>query len=319
VDRLPDLEALVERCWDEREGEGHRVEAMFALQNLFTFNREVYDRLRERFSDFLTEMRSSASWDRQLNDRVSGLVKELGRRALNLSRLEEREGSILGLLQSLPPAGQVRMTQLVQLRDSLRDPELVLREPTACLLADFVHEELGKPGKEWRELAHLCEIGGLTLQTRLAETIRDTLFRSTGVGLKAAAREALLALGLTEEQLQGRGPIRSILVLEPSAFFRKRLASALETRQITVVGAGDRQEARALLDQGPVDLLISESADGTGELKLWLEEQWNQHRCRQVLLATASRDLGELLDAPWLLGAIYKPFQIEQLLQAIEP
>jgi hypothetical protein len=36
-------------------------------------------------------------------------------------------------------------------------------------------------------------------------------------------------------------------------------------------------------------------------------------------LATASRDLGELLDAPWLLGAIYKPFQIEQLLQAIEP
>jgi HEAT repeat protein len=319
VERLPDLEALVERCWDSREGEGHRLEAMFALQNLYTFKREAYDRLKERISNSLTEMRSAASWDRQLNDRVAGLLKELGRRAVNLSRLEEREGNLLGILKGLKPAGPARMTLLAQLRDGLRDPELLLREPVACAIADFVEEELGLRGKDWRELAHLCEIGGLTQQTRLVESIRDTLVRATGVGLKAAARDALLALGLTEEQIHKHGPIKSVLLLEPSAFFRKRLSSALEARQIAVAGAADRQEAQALLDQNPVDLLISESADGTGELRPWLEGQWNLHRCRQVLLATASRDLGELLDAPWLLGAIYKPFPIEQLLQAIEP
>lgn len=318
VDRLPDLEALVERCWDEREGEGHRLETVFALQNLYTYKREAYDRLKERASDYLTEMRSAASWDRQLNDRVSGLIKELGRRSANLSRLEEQEGILLAMLQGISPAGPARMTQLVRLRDGLRDPELLLREPVACALADFVQAELGKPGKDWRELAHLCEIGGLTHQDRLIETIRDTLFRATGVGLKAAAKEALLGLGLTEERIHRHGPIKSILLLEPSAFFRKRLAGALETRQVSVTGAGDREEAQALLEQTRVDLLVSESADSVGELKLWLEGQWQQHRCRQVLLITASRDLGELLDAPWLLGAIYKPFPIEQLLQAIE-
>lgn len=318
AERVKDFEALLLRCCDDREGEGRRVRAMFAAQGLYTFDRDIYDRMKDRFSDFLSEMRAAPTWDRELNDRVAAVIKELGRRGVNLSRLEERESSLLTLLQKLPPAGNPRMEALLQLRDGLKDPELVLRPEAVAHLARFVLEELEKPGKEWRELAHLCEIGGLTAHAELASPIREIYRRATGIGLRAAARESLLRLGLAEAEIDRRSPVHSVLVIEPSAFFRKRLVTAIGERGYQVQTAGDRLEAAALLAQAPVDLLISESVDLAGEMAPWLEEQWKQRRCREILLATSSRDLGALLESPWLLGALYKPFPLEHLLQAIE-
>ncbi len=318
ADRVPEFEALLLRCCDDREGEGQRIRAMFVAQGLFTFDREVYDRLKDRFSDYLSEMRAAATWDRELNDRVAGVIKDLGRRATNLSRLEEREASLLGLLQKLPAPGAARTEQLLQLRDGLKDPELVLRPEAVARLASFVQEELPRPGKDWRELAYLCEIGGLTLLPGLVEPIREVYRRATGLGLRSAARESLTRLGLSEADIERRSPVQSLLILEPSGFFRKRLAAAVGERGFKVLAAGDREEAGALLDDGPVDLVVSESTDPAGDTSGWLEQQWRQRRCREVLLATSSRDLGALLEAPWLLGVLYKPFPVEHLLQAIE-
>lgn len=318
VDRIGDYEALLLRCCDTREGEGQRTRAMFAAQGLFTFDREIYDRLKDRFSDYLSEMRAAATWDRELNDRVAAILKELGRRGVNLSRLEEREAVLLGLLQKLPPVGNARMEALLQLRDGLKDPELVLRPDAISRLAGFALAELAKPGKEWREVAHLCEIGGLTARPELVEPIRGVYRRATGIGLRSAARESLVQLGLSEAEIERRSPVQSVLVLEPSGFFRKRLATALGERGYRVASAADRTEADAALAQGPVDLLVSESVDPAGETTAWLEQRWRLGGCREVLLATSSRDLGEVLEAPWLLGVLYKPFPVEQLLQAIE-
>ena len=318
AERIADFDALLQRCCDIREGEGQRVRAMFAVQGLFTFNRDIYERLKDRFSDYLSELRASATWDRELNDRVAGVIKELGRRGVNLSRLEEREASLLGMLSKLPPAGSLRMEALLQMRDALKDPELVLRPEALSRLAGFALEELVKPGKEWRELAHLCEIGGLTARSELVPPIREVYRRATGIGLRAAARESLVHLGLSEAEIDRRSPVQSVLILEPSAFFRKRLSTALGERGYQVATAGDRSEAAVLLAASQVDLLVSESVDPAGEMAAWLEEQWRQRRCQEVLLATSSRDLGEVLEAPWLLGVLYKPFPIEHLLQAIE-
>ncbi len=318
AERVAEFEALLLRCCDDREGEGQRTRAMFVAQNLFTFDRDIYDRLKDRFSDYLSEMRAAATWDRELNDRVAGVIKDLGRRGVNLSRLEEREAALLGILQKLPPAGAVRGEQLLLLRDGLKDPELVLRPEAIGRLAAFVQEELPQPGKDWRELAYLCEIGGLTLQADLVEPIREVYRRATGLGLRSAARESLARLGLTEAEIERRSPVQSLLILEPSGFFRKRLAAAVGERGFKVRAAGDREEAATLLAAEAVDLVVSESVDPAGETAGWLEQQWRQRRCREVLLATSSRDLGALLEAPWLLGVLYKPFPVEHLLQAIE-
>ena len=168
-------------------------------------------------------------------------------------------------------------------------------------------------------VAHLCEIGGITHQADLVEPIRAVFQRAKGLGLKSAARSALLSLGLSEADLNRRAPIQSILVIEPSAFFRKRLVSSLAATGLWKLSeAGNRQEAAALLEQSAVDLVLTESHDAEGELGPWLETCWEQQRFRHVLLSTSNRDLGPLADAPWLLGTLFKPYPTEQLLRALE-
>ena len=105
-------------------------------------------------------------------------------------------------------------------------------------------------------------------------------------------------------------------MLEPSAFFRKRLMTTLgqgwEVRE-----AASRAEAASLLSNQPVDLIISEQTDSLGDLRPWLKMQHETRRCRRVLLSTAARDTSP--GEPWLMGTLYKPYAPEALLKALEP
>lgn len=316
---LPALLALVERCCDEREGEGQRVPAMLAMQDLYIFDQGAYERLKERFSDFLFDMRTKETWDRDSNERVAGVVKELGRRSASLGLLARKESEMQALIQKVPDKGPRRVEALLALREALSDPEFIIRPELAKSLAQMVLQDLAKSHSDWKEQAHLCEIGGLTRQPELVEPVRSIFLRASGLGLKSAARKSLIQLGLSEIEVDRKPPVQSILVLEPSAFFRKRLASTLSgSGRWRIQEAGSRVEAEALLGTAPVDLLITETQDDKGDLSPWLEQQWNQGRCRAVLFSASSRDLGPLSEATWVEGTLFKPYPMEQLLRAIE-
>ncbi|MDP2875526.1 MAG: HEAT repeat domain-containing protein, partial [Holophaga sp.] len=291
-DHLPALIGLVERCCDEREGEGQRVPAMLAMLDLYTFEQNTFEQLKDRFSDFLFNMRTKENWDRDSNERVAAVVKELGRRSSSLALLAKKESEISSLIQKLSPGAPRRTENLLALREALSDPEFILRSELAIHLAKFVETELQNKNTEWKEIAYLCEIGGLTRQALLTEPIRAIFTRATGVGLKSSARKALLNLGLSEAEINRKPPIKSILVLEPSAFFRKRLVSSLSNLgRWQIQEAGNRTEAKAILDLGPVDLLISESQDPDGDLGAWLQAQADQGHYRSVFFSVSSRDL----------------------------
>lgn len=313
---LPALEQLIARCCDDREGEGQRLRAILAIGNLYCFDQALYVRLKDAFSDFLFDLRTKGDWDRDTNDRVAAIVKELGRRSASLSQIAEREAKARGLMQGVPPQGPGRAPALLALRDVLQDPGFIMRPELAGELADFVQRELLRPEQDWRELARLCDIGGCTRQLSLVESLKAVFVQATGLGLRSAAKESLFALGLSEADISRRAPIHSILLLEPSAFFRKRLLGALAGRY-DVREAGSRQEAATDLEARAVDLLISESADAAGDLRPWLKEQVEGRRCRLVLLSTATRDTPP--EAPWILGVLYKPFAPESLLKMLEP
>ena len=265
-------------------------------------------------------MRTKEAWDRDSNDRVNLVVKELARRSESLGQLAQKESSIRAQVQKMPAKGPKRIEGLLALRETLQDPELIIRPEIAQELASMVKDMLQVPSPEWRETAHLCEIGGLTRQGELlVDPIREIYQRATGLGLKSAARGALLAFGLEESELNRRAPIRSILLLEPSAFFRKRLATSLAAQgRWTLVEAGSRQEAEEAMARNPVDLVLTESKDSDGDLALWLEGQWFQNRLRYVLVSTSSRDLGDLAQATWVLGVLFKPYPLEQVFRALE-
>ena len=319
AEHVPALMNLADRCFDEREGEGQRLRAMLALQDFYAFDQGAYERLKDLFSDFLFNMRTRENWDRENNDKVAAVIKELARRSASLGLLAKKEDQVRLQLQGLPPKGPKRVESLLALRETLQDPELILRPELVAELAAFVQEGLLAPEADWREVAHLCEIGGITRWAGLVEPIRAIYQGAKGLGLKSAARLALLALGLSETDLNRRAPIRSILVLEPSAFFRKRLLASLAAPGLWKLSeAGSRVEASALLEANAVDLVLTESHDAEGDLGPWLESAWERHRFRLVLLSTSSRDLGSCADAPWLLGALFKPYPMEQLLRALE-
>jgi hypothetical protein len=313
---LANLEQLITRCCDEREGEGQRLRAILATQHLYCFDQDLYARLKDTFSDFLFDLRTKGDWDRESNDRVAAVVKELGRRSASLGHIASKEEKVRALVLTVPEKGPTRAPTLLALREVLQDPEFILRAELAQELAAFVQKELGRKDQDWREMARLCEIGGLTHQTTLAEPLKEMFNRATGLGLRSAAKEALLALGLSEADISRRAPIRTILLLEPSAFFRKRLLASLGSSW-DVREAGSRTEAAPLLTERPVDLLISEQSDGMGDLRPWLRMQCETRRCRQVLLSTAARDTGP--GEPWLMGVLYKPYAPEALLKALEP
>ena len=313
---LPLVEQLFTRCCDEREGEGQRMRAMLATLNLFCFDQELYARLKDSISDFLFALRTKGDWDRESNERVAAVVKELGRRSASLGHIAGKEEKVRALLQGVPHQGPQRTPALLAVREALQDPEFIMRTELAQELAAFVLAEFDQEEPDWRALARLCEIGGLTHQVMLVDALKGVFLRATGLGLRSAAKEALLALGLDESAISRRPPIKSILLLDPSAFFRKRLVTALgqgwEVRE-----AGSRTKAALLLAERPVDLLISEQSDPLGDLHPWLKMQCETRRCRQVLLSTAARDTHP--SEPWLLGVLHKPYPPEQLLKALEP
>ena len=319
AEHVPALMHLAGRCFDEREGEGQRLRAILALQDFYAFDQGAYDRLKDLFSDFLFDMRTKENWDRENNDRVSAVIKELARRSASLGLLAKKEDQIRMQVQALAPKGPKRAEGLLALREALQDPELILRQELASELSAFVHQGLLVPEAEWREIAHLCEIGGITHCADLVDPIRAVYQGAKGLGLKSAARSALLDLGLSEADMNRRAPIHTILVLEPSAFFRKRLVASLAAPGLWQLSeAGSRQEAAAILEAAPVDLLLTEIHDAEGELGTWLEALWERRRFHTVLLSTSSRDLGSLADVPWMLGALFKPYPTEQLLRALE-
>ncbi|MDP1832056.1 MAG: hypothetical protein Q8K67_08350 [Geothrix sp.] len=315
-DAWPSLEQLITRCCDDREGEGQRLRAILATQHLYCFDQDLYARLKDAFSDFLFDLRTKGDWDRETNDQISAVVKELGRRHASLGLIAGKEEKVRALVQGVPHQGPGRTPALLALREALQDHEFILRAELAQDLAAFVRAEFDQKDQDWHALARLCEISGLTRQSTLVAPLKELFLRATGLGLRSAAREALLALGLDEAAISRRPPIHTILLLEPSAFFRKRLLTALgQGWEVRV--AGSRAEAAPMLSERPVDLLISEQTDGTGDLRPWLKMQCETRRCRQVLLSTAARDTSP--GEPWLLGVLYKPYAPEQLLKALEP
>ena len=313
---LEALEQLITRCCDEREGEGQRLRAILATQNLYCFDQNLYARLKDTISDFLFDLRTKGDWDREANDRVAAIVKELGRRSAILSHIASKEERVRSLVQSVPEKGPTRAPALLALREVLQDPEFILRAELAQELSTFVLQELVRKDQDWRELARLCEVGGLTRQANLVEPLKEVFHRATGLGLRSAAKESLLSMGLDEAGITRRAPIKTILLLEPSAFFRKRLLNSLSGRW-EVREAGSRTEAEALLAQQSTDLLISEQADALGDLRPWLQVQWETRLCRHVLLSTAARDTPQ--GEPWLMDVLYKPYTPEALLKALEP
>jgi hypothetical protein len=307
----------VERGCDPREGAGHWLTVAATLGDLYVFDAGLYDRLIGRFSTALVEMRRKPNFDRKSYDLVSDVIKKLSRRAAKLSTIEDRERALRMAIKEIPPSGAARMQVLLRVRESLSDAEQVLGAECAEALVSFLAPELAREDIDFSELDLLCTIAALSGQRRMVTALDDLHMHGGSSGVRALARKSLLALGLSEAEIDRRKPIQSVLLLEPNSFFRQRLAPTLESAERRVVVASRREEADAILAEGGVDLVISESHDAAGELWTWLEAAWRQRAFRYLLLSTSDHDPGPLTGRPWLIGRLLKPYPPDRLARII--
>ncbi len=317
-EQVKPLEQLVARCCDQREGGGQWMAAANLVQDLYVFDQAVYERMQERFASFIEESGGRSGRDSEASDKLAELVKKFGRRGESLAGIQEREKVIQAQLDAFPPAGARQLDAIQKLETILSDPDLILSVAFGQTLADFLQAQLAAPHQDWHEVEHLAIAAGHSGQSALVEPLRELYQQSTSLGIRSALRQALVRLGLTEQEIERRSPIRRILVLEPNAFFRKRLTTTLEGSGRTVATAADRWEAEGILVAGPVDLLISEHKDPDGLLIPWLTRGWETRRFRYVLISTAEHDLGNLTEQPWIIGRLYKPYPMEELVKVVE-
>ena len=283
----------------------------------FGFDFGLYDRLIGRFSTALVEMRRKPNFDRKSHDLVADVVKKLSRRAAKLSTIEDRERALQAAIEGMPLAGAARMQVLQRVREALSDAEQVLGQACAEALMAFLAQEFAREDVDFTELELLCAIASLSGQQRMVAPLEDLHVHGSSAGIRALARRTLIDLGLSETEIDRRKPIRSILLLEPSAFFRQRLTPTLESDIRTVAAAAGRQEAEAVLAGGFIDLIISESHDGAGELWAWLEAAWKRRAFRYLLLSTSDHEPGPLTGRSWLIGRLLKPYPPDRLAKVI--
>ena len=316
--QLQALEGLVERCCDVREGGGQWQGAALALNDLFVFDAEVYRRLRGRLSEFVATKSPKSLAERESRERMAEVLRVLTQRADSLSILGKREQILQKQIEAYPSRGKDRIPALLEMREILAVPGVILSVEFGQELVAFLRKELIREEPTPEESLLLCELAGLSGRVMLKETLRDVFAYASDATLQGAARKALLALGVAEHEIERRAPIHTMLLLEPNAFFRKRMVTVLEGAGRRLTAVATRQEAEALLADDPVDLLITESQDECGELGPWVESEWGQRRIRYVLMSTASHYLGSLKGKPWVIGQLYKPYPLDELVKALD-
>jgi len=317
MEQFEDFQKLLDRCCDDREGGGQRFAAYCTMEHLYILDIVKYDALLQRLSDYLSNMRTKGDWDKEANDRLSAIVKIMARRCESLKQLNHKESELTTLMERTAPKGTLRSEALATVRSKLEDPDLILKAEMARTVASYVIAQLKVEGQEWRDLANICEIAGLCHQKELIEPIRAIYNRSTSVGLRNAARNALMKMGLSESDINRRDPIKTILILEPSAFFRKRMVEAMKD-DWNVRDTGTKEEAEAMLNETKADLLISECIEPDGGLLNWLQTLWGKNMFKYLYICTSKHDLSALGEPPWLIGVLYKPFPMEKLIENLK-
>jgi CheY-like chemotaxis protein len=315
MEHYDNFSKLLERCCGDGAGHGNTFRALCVVEKLFILDLAKYERLLDRIAEYLSVMRTKEAWDKTANDRLNAIVKDVAKRCESLKVLAQKELDLTNIIQRTAPKGPLRTEAIVSLLSKLQDSGLILKAEMARSIANYVHSQLKVAEQDWKDIAHLCEIAGLCGQKGLIEPIKLIYGRASGLGLKSAAKNALLRLGVTEAEINRRSPITSILVVEPSAFFRKRLVDAIKgAGDWEVRESGSKEEADGLLKEAKADLMIAECVEEGGKLLSWLQSIWDQNRVKYVYLCTSNRDLAGFGEPPWLIGILHKPFPMEKLL-----
>lgn len=317
LDRMELVSHSLKICLDE--GVSHRLAAVEALPSLWILSTVFYEGVVRTLEGYLAEQRKRPSWDRAKVEMAGSVQKTLEQRLGELAAMESMVGRIRDQLKRIPAGARCDPKDLRVLLGSAGPASPVWQWPglhgelEGLVTAGFLAR-----GQEPATLAALCDLALRLRSSGYAEAARVLFLRTGPESALHASLGNLLRRAADAAVMEGPEPAPAdLLILEPNAFFRRKLIASLQGRPVRIREAQDRFEAEALLDAEPADALVSESADAAGPLYDWIMAQWQAWKIDRVLLSTSIREPREVREAPWFHGSMTKPYRSELLIDRL--
>lgn len=309
------LRRSVQLCLDDGERSRHALLAL--LPELHLLDAGFYQQQLRTLAGLIVDQRKRPTWDHAQAELANGVLLGLEQRVAGLAALDAQAGRLRAGLARLAAQPRCEPQALRDLLDSAGPDSALWQWPGLdAELEALVAAGLAARGQDAPVLLLLCDLAG-RLRCGGCEPAARALRLRSGAGsrLHAALGDLLRRRGAADAPPPAAPA--TLLLLEPNAFFRRRLRAVLQDHPLQIREARDRFEAEALLDAAPAELLVSESADDAGPLYDWLMAQWKGWKVDRILLSTSQREPREVREAPWFHGSMTKPYRSELLIDRL--
>jgi hypothetical protein len=296
-----------------------RLAAVDCLPNLAFLSSAFYDEQLGVLARLLAEQRKRPTWDRAQLESASLVQRALEQRLEEISSLESLGSRLQEEAARLSGAATWTAADIHGLLGMAVPDSAVWQWPGVHeQLVSLVVEGFGARGQGPETLLAFCSLAGRLRSSGLVDAARTLFLRSGPESrLHAALGDLLKRTGTSALARTEADTPKEIVVLEPNAFFRRRILAGLQDFPIHVREAQDRAEAEALFAEAPAEVLVCETADANGPLYDWLMAQWQGGNIHRVILSTSLREPREVRESPWFHGSITKPYRTEALLDRI--
>jgi HEAT repeat protein len=312
---------LVHEFGSDRQKE-MRIKACQIASRVITWDLSLYQDLRNFFKDRNTVLRKQSNWDRAEMEQVEKSQKSLNRSFYFLKdALEQQERFETSLRKLATFQGGRWIEEAERLVALLEKAEFPLSPDFLGELNQVVKQQL--PEKEsWREWKCLFKLAGITKQPDLIPLLH-TYIKRVPTQARDTLHDALVQLGKSLKEIEKATQIQSVIVLEASNFFRKKLVQFLEGLGLEAVGCETLSEVEKELQRAPRDCMITEltqvqQADLLDDL---LRLKSHIKAPMEWILSTNCRDPQTLRKAITLQPkkVLLKPYSFEDLKAQLRP
>ena len=246
------------KVWFAEREEDIRLQAYGIAGQIISADAELYNTLKTLFKEAVSRLRAMPSWDKSEMDLVDTTVRTINRNYFFLKDMIEFQKELDARCRNHDhESSSLRVGVFEKLVGILEGTRFPLNESNTQNLIAVVATGLELAGAVWREQDLLYKIAGLAELTQLKDLLGERI-KTVPKQAKANLYEALSCLGLSFEEINMMTSIKKILVLEGSAFYRKRVCRFLSTEGYEVRDTDDVEMGYAMTKSDKPDLIITE-------------------------------------------------------------
>jgi len=311
------------KTWFEDRDATIRMDAYRIASLIITLELDIYNVLKNMFKDASTRLRAQPTWDKKEMAQVDESLRVVNRNFFFLKDMQEYCKEVSNRCRNHDhESSTTRIAVFEKLISLLESNDKFLNSAeNEVELETVVMKGLEMESGSWREQSLLFKIAGFCE----SEVVKDELvsrIKTVPKQSKTYLMDALAHMGYGLSEIKDLAKISTILVIEGSGFYRKKLVNHLKVNGYQVRDIGDVDLGKAMIQSSVPDLVITEVSFGTEQSGItFFEETIKAYGSRiQFVFSTNNRErvLMERIIKNKPLSIFHKPYPFEKLDEAIK-